>query len=177
MSPWPPRPSWPSSARPPTPGSAGSGCPVTRQVNEVWLDRYRSWVYGAGFGWQIGVGLATYIVTAAVYLTIALAALTGEPATAFVILTGFGLGVASPFWCRARRPPSNGCRPCTAGSTWSAPPRVATIVAQVVLAAAAATAAYGVGAAMAVATVAVVVALVVLSQRRAVAAAPRTTAG
>ena len=60
---------------------------------------------------------------------------------------------------------------------WSAPSRVATIVAQVVLAAAAATAAYGVGAAMAVATVAVVVALVVLSQRRAVAAAPRTTAG
>ena len=88
----------------------------TRQVNEVWLDRYRSWVYGAGFGYVIGVGLATYIVTAAVYLTIALAALTGEPATAFVILTGFGLARV----CRsgvARRPPSNGCRPCTAGST------------------------------------------------------------
>jgi hypothetical protein len=28
-----------------------------RQVNERWLDQYRSWVYGAGFGWQIGVGL------------------------------------------------------------------------------------------------------------------------
>lgn len=61
-----------------------------RQVNEVWLDRYRSWVYGAGFGWQIGVGLATFIVTAAVYLMIALAALTGSPAAAFAICTGFG---------------------------------------------------------------------------------------
>jgi hypothetical protein len=61
-----------------------------RQVNEVWLDRYRSWVYGAGFGWQIGVGLSTFIVTAAVYLVIALAALTGEPLVAFLGCTGFG---------------------------------------------------------------------------------------
>jgi hypothetical protein len=63
----------------------------TRQVNEEWLDRYRSWVYGAGFGWQIGVGLSTFIVTAAVYLLIALAALTGEPLVAFLLCTGFGL--------------------------------------------------------------------------------------
>lgn len=62
----------------------------TRQVNEVWLDRYRSWVYGAGFGWQIGVGFATFIVTAAVYLLVVLAALTGEPLTAFLVCTGFG---------------------------------------------------------------------------------------
>ncbi len=34
-----------------------------RQVNERWLDHFRPWVYGAGFGWQIGVGLATYITT------------------------------------------------------------------------------------------------------------------
>ena len=26
----------------------------TRQVNEAWLDEYRGWVYGGGFGWQIG---------------------------------------------------------------------------------------------------------------------------
>ena len=46
-----------------------------RQVDEVWLDQYRSWVYGLGFGWQIGTGLATYIMTAAVYLTAVMAAL------------------------------------------------------------------------------------------------------
>ena len=62
----------------------------TRQVNESWLDEFRSWVYGAGFGWQIGVGLATYVTTAAVYLMLAMAALTGEPVAAFAIATGFG---------------------------------------------------------------------------------------
>src|SRR3954451_17744420 len=41
-----------------------------RQVNELWLGKFRSWVYGVGFGWQIGVGFATYIMTAAVYLTV-----------------------------------------------------------------------------------------------------------
>ena len=61
-----------------------------RQVDDTWLDTYRSWVYGGGFGWQIGVGLATFIVTAAVYLTIVLAALTGSPAAAFGICVLFG---------------------------------------------------------------------------------------
>jgi hypothetical protein len=67
-----------------------------RQVDEVWLDQYRSWVYGLGFGWQIGTGLATYIMTAAVYLTVALAALTGSPAVAFgiCVLFGFVRGLA-----------------------------------------------------------------------------------
>ena len=63
----------------------------SRQVNERWLDQFRPWVYGAGFGWQIGVGLATYIKTAALYLMIVLAALTASPATALAIGTLFGL--------------------------------------------------------------------------------------
>jgi hypothetical protein len=62
----------------------------TRQVNEAWLDEFRSWVYGGGFGWQIGVGLATFVTTAAVYLMIGLAALTGEPLVAFLVITLFG---------------------------------------------------------------------------------------
>lgn len=63
----------------------------TRQVNETWLDQFRSWVYAGGFGWQIGVGLATYVTTSAVYLMIALAALTASPLVAFAVVTGFGL--------------------------------------------------------------------------------------
>lgn len=63
----------------------------TRQVNETWLDHYRSWVYGGGFGWQIGVGLATYVTTSAVYLMLVLAALTASPLAAFAVATGFGL--------------------------------------------------------------------------------------
>jgi MFS family permease len=62
-----------------------------RQVNERWLDAYRPWVYGAGFGIQIGCGLATYITTAAVYLTVVLAALTGSPLAALVVGTVFGI--------------------------------------------------------------------------------------
>ncbi len=61
-----------------------------RQVNERWLDRYRPWVYGAGFGWQIGSGLATYITAAAVYLMVVLAGLTGRPVVALAVGTGFG---------------------------------------------------------------------------------------
>ena len=63
----------------------------SRQVNERWLDQFRPWVYGAGFGWQIGAGLVTYIKTAALYLMIVLAALTTSPAAALAIGTLFGL--------------------------------------------------------------------------------------
>lgn len=62
-----------------------------RQVNETWLDQFRSWVYAGGFGWQIGVGLATYVTTSAVYLMIAMSALSGSPLAAFAVVTGFGL--------------------------------------------------------------------------------------
>jgi hypothetical protein len=62
-----------------------------RQVNERWLDQFRPWVYGAGFGWQIGTGLVTYIKTAALYLMIVLGALTGRPAVALAIGALFGL--------------------------------------------------------------------------------------
>lgn len=73
-------------------GVAGVRLPIhRRQVNERWLDHYRPWVYGAGFGWQIGSGVATYITTAAVYLMIVLGALTGDPAVAFLLGTLFGL--------------------------------------------------------------------------------------
>ncbi|HJQ95832.1 MAG TPA: hypothetical protein VJ935_09030 [Acidimicrobiia bacterium] len=62
-----------------------------RQVNERWLDQYRSWVYGAGFGWQIGVGLATYIMTAGLYLLIVVAAVGASPSGALIIGAVFGI--------------------------------------------------------------------------------------
>lgn len=71
---------------------AGFRLPVHyRQVNERWLDQFRPWVYGAGFGWQIGCGLATYIKTCAVYLMIVLAVLTGSPGVALMVGIVFGL--------------------------------------------------------------------------------------
>ena len=57
----------------------GFGPPfLRRQVNEDWLSKYRSWVYGGGFGWQIGVGVTTYVMTAAVPLMIVVGALERE---------------------------------------------------------------------------------------------------
>jgi hypothetical protein len=32
---------------------------IRRQVNEDWLGRYRGWVYGSTFGFQLGAGLFT----------------------------------------------------------------------------------------------------------------------
>jgi len=59
---------------------------LRRQVNEIWLSTSRGWLYGVGFGWQIGVSVTTYIMTAAVFLTIALVAF----AIAIAIATLFG---------------------------------------------------------------------------------------
>jgi hypothetical protein len=72
-------------------GLLGVALPVVRrQVNERWLDRYRGWVYGAGFGVQIGVGFATYVMTAALVVVVVLAALSASPAVAFGAGVTFG---------------------------------------------------------------------------------------
>jgi hypothetical protein len=62
-----------------------------RQVNERWLDQFRPWVYGLGFGLQIGMGLATYIMTAALYLLMVVAALSQSIVIAVVLGAVFGL--------------------------------------------------------------------------------------
>lgn len=73
-------------------GLLGIDLPIfKRQVDDAWLRTYRSWVYGAGFGWQIGFGVATYIMTAGVLLTIALAVLTASAGQALLIGATFGL--------------------------------------------------------------------------------------
>jgi sulfite exporter TauE/SafE len=49
-----------------------------RQVDEAWLTRYRDWVYGLGFGVQLGLGVVTIVTSSTVYGTVLLAALTGS---------------------------------------------------------------------------------------------------
>ncbi len=61
-----------------------------RQVSEDWLATYRDWIYGFGFGAQLGFGLATYVTTAAVYLMVLVAALVGGVG-GIVIGGAFGL--------------------------------------------------------------------------------------
>src|SRR5436190_9957214 len=64
---------------------------VRRQVNEQWLHRYRGWVYGLGFGLQLGSGVATIVTTSAVYSMLAAEVLTGSPGWGALIGATFGL--------------------------------------------------------------------------------------
>jgi hypothetical protein len=66
-----------------------------RQVNEDWLHRYRGWVYGAGFGLQLGLGVTTIVSTAAVYATGAAAFLAGSAAAGAAVGAAFGLSRAA----------------------------------------------------------------------------------
>jgi hypothetical protein len=47
-----------------------------RQVDQAWLGTYRGWVYGAGFGVQLGLGVVTIVSSAATLALLALALLT-----------------------------------------------------------------------------------------------------
>jgi hypothetical protein len=62
-----------------------------RQVDERWLRRYRGWVYGAGFGAQLGTGAATVVTSSAVYATLAACLLAPSPAWGCAIGAAFGL--------------------------------------------------------------------------------------
>jgi hypothetical protein len=63
---------------------------ITRQVDERWLHKYRGWVYGVGFGAQLGFGLATIVSSAAVYLMIVATIGTRSVAAGVVIGAVFG---------------------------------------------------------------------------------------
>src|SRR3954447_25377358 len=52
-----------------------------RQVDEAWLARYRGWVYGLGFGLQLGLGVVTIVTSSTVYATVVLAGVTGSAGT------------------------------------------------------------------------------------------------
>jgi len=69
---------------------------VHRQVNEDWLAKYRGWVYGTGFGFQLGLGVVTVVTTATVYVALGLAVLTGSLVGGAVVGVIFGLVRALP---------------------------------------------------------------------------------
>ncbi|MGO9790111.1 MAG: hypothetical protein ACLP8S_11665 [Solirubrobacteraceae bacterium] len=61
-----------------------------RQVNEDWLGRYRGWVYGIGFGAQLGMGVVTIVTTAMVYAALACALLCPSVAAGALVGVCFG---------------------------------------------------------------------------------------
>jgi len=71
--------------------AAGRVPTVRRQVDETWLVTYRDWVYGAGFGLQLGAGAATVVTSAATYLTWAVELAGGSAGLGAVVGGVFGL--------------------------------------------------------------------------------------
>lgn len=67
-----------------------------RQVDVAWLTRYRGWVYGLGFGAQLGFGLVTIITSATTYAVVLLAALTGHLGAGLAVGATFGMVRALP---------------------------------------------------------------------------------
>lgn len=72
-----------------------------RQVNERWIGEYRGWVYGLGFGAQLGTGLVTYVVTFGIYALVAASFLTASPAAGALFGAVFGLGRSVPLLAAA----------------------------------------------------------------------------
>lgn len=66
-----------------------------RQVDKDWIGTFRGWVYGAGFGAQLGAGVATFVVTWGVWAVLILELLTASPGAGAGIGAVFGLGRAT----------------------------------------------------------------------------------
>ena len=71
--------------------SAPRGVPgPRRQVDERWLDQYRGWVYGAGYGSQLGLAVTTVVSSAATYVAVLASVLVGHPARGAIVLGCYG---------------------------------------------------------------------------------------
>ena len=77
-----------------------------RQVNERWLDEFRGWVYGFGFGAQLGLGVTTVVSSAATYAALLAALISGSAARGALVLGCFGAvrGLTPLVAARVRRP-------------------------------------------------------------------------
>lgn len=73
-----------------------------RQVDERWLTTYRGWVYGLGFGVQLGAAVMTIIPAAGTYAMLAACVLTASPAGGMTIGLAFGLVRSIPLLLTAR---------------------------------------------------------------------------
>jgi sulfite exporter TauE/SafE len=110
---------------------------LRRQVNEDWLREYRGWVYGAGFGGQLGLGVTTIVTTSLVYVTLLAAFLSGGLARGAAVGAAFGLARGATLLAGARvTQPSDLTRLHRRIDRWRVPVRAGTLAAQVLLAAA-----------------------------------------
>ena len=63
----------------------------SRQVNENWIQSYRGWVYGVGWGAELGFGISTIITTALVHLLVVTMIFAGSFSVAVLLGSTFGL--------------------------------------------------------------------------------------
>ena len=104
---------------------------VRRQVNEEWMSRYRGPIFGAGFGFQLGLGVVTIVTTSAIYLTLAGELLSGSAASGLFIGTVFGLARALPIVTVAPVRDPQTLRGVHASlARWQGPVRTATLALQ-----------------------------------------------
>ncbi|TMJ97064.1 MAG: hypothetical protein E6G67_03520 [Actinobacteria bacterium] len=111
---------------------------VRRQVNEEWLHRYRGWVYGAGFGLQLGIGVATIVTAAAVYAALLCALLVASPALGAMIGGVFGaVRGLTPLAAARVRTPAQLVAVDAVLRRWERPARVISLAVETGIAAAA----------------------------------------
>lgn len=63
-----------------------------RQVNENWIRSFRGWVYGAGFGVQLGLGFTVFVMSWGYWAMLAIALLSGSASLGALLGAVFGLG-------------------------------------------------------------------------------------
>lgn len=73
-----------------------------RQVDERWLGTYRGWVYGVGFGFQLGLGVVTVVPASATYVALLAALLAGDWRAGLAIGASFGAVRALPVLATVR---------------------------------------------------------------------------
>lgn len=73
-----------------------------RQVNEHWIGHYRGWVYGAAYGAQLGSGVSTYVVSWAVWATLAAELNMGSITAGALLGSVFGFGRSLPLLLTVR---------------------------------------------------------------------------
>ena len=66
-------------------------------MNEEWLNRYCGWVYGLGFGAQLGTGVLTIVTISAVYVSLLAALLSGS----FAVGEALGAALGAARWLSA----------------------------------------------------------------------------
>ena len=104
-----------------------------RQVDEDWLTRYRGWVYGLGFGYQLGLGVVTIITSAATLVVLALALLTQSVLGGLLVGLVFGGARAVPALLLGRASSHGELRTLAAGLERRAPLAARTTTAALAL--------------------------------------------